>query len=104
MNKHLIFIGIFFIAIVILINNNDAELVKTHEITVVKFNYGKDYLYSGKGHGVHEAEYVNLKSYRGDEYKIYTKKNISIPADKRLTIYEYRRNHNDMHFFTLHKK
>ena len=85
--------------------NNNAELVKTHEITVVKFTYGKDHLFSGYGRGgTPEAEYVEIKSYSGKEYKIYTKNNISIPDNKRLTIYEYKRENNDMHFFTLHKK
>ena len=103
-HKLLTFIAIIFIAIVMLINNNEAVLINTHEITVVKFNYGEDSLYSGKGLGVPKAEYVKIKSYRGKEYKIYTKKNVTIPTNKRLTIYEYKRGHNDMHFFTLHKK
>ena len=103
-HKSLTFIAVFFIAIILLINNNEAELVKTHEITVVKFNYGEDSLYSGKGLGVPKAGYINIKSYRGKEYKIYTKNDVTIPTNKRLTIFEYKRGHNDMHFFTLHKK
>ena len=103
MYKPLTFIGITFIVLVILINNNDAELVKTHDIKVVKFNYGKEHLISTKGQSP-EVQYVEIKSYHGKEYKIYTKKDISIPASRMLTIYEYKRNHSDMHFFTLHKK
>ena len=102
--KSLAFIGIIFIAIIALIDNDAAELIKTHDVTVVHFKYGKDSLYSGYGLEIPEVEYVEVKSAHGKEYKIYTKKNISIPPDKNIKIYEYKRNNSDMRFFSLHKK
>ena len=102
MYKHLTIIAIIFIALFILVNNNDdAELVKAHEIKVVKFNYEQDFNGSRR---VAVAPYVVIESYHGKKYKIYTKKNVSIPVNKLLTIYEYKRNYSDMHYFTLHKK
>jgi len=102
--KSLAFIGIVFIVIIALLKNDNATLIKTHNVTVINFSYGTEPII-GRNHGQGpDAEYVKIKSAHGKEYKIYTKKNVSIPPNKSIKIYEYKRHGSGVHYFSFNKK
>lgn len=102
--KSLAFIGIIFIVIIALIENDTETLIKAHNVTVINFSYGTEPII-GRNHGQGpDAEYVKIKSAHGKEYKIYTKKNVSIPSDKNIIIYEYKRHGSEVHFFSFNKR
>jgi len=102
--KSLAFIGIIFIVTIALMANDSAVLIKTHDVTVSEIHYGTENINSGYRSQTHKVRYVEIKSWHGNTYKIYAKKNKPIYVNSSIKIYEYKTNHSDLTFFTFTKK